>query len=77
VPGVIAQLKGIPTIKRYNYATVFVDHFSKLSYVHLQQTLTPQDTVDAKKAFENYASTYRVKILHYHADNGRFADNAF
>jgi len=77
VPGLIAQLKGIPTTRRYNYATVFVDHYSKLSYIHLQQTLTSEDTVNAKKAFENYATTYGVTILHYHADNGRFADNAF
>jgi len=77
VPGLIAQIKGIPTIKRYNYATIFVDHYSKLGYVHLQQTLTSDDTVKAKQAFESYAKTYDVTIKHYHANNGRFADNAF
>jgi hypothetical protein len=77
VPGLIAQIKGIPTTKRYNYATIFADHFSKLGYVHLQQTLTSDDTVKAKKAFENYVTTYSVKVLHYHANNGRFADIAF
>jgi hypothetical protein len=39
--------------------------------------LTSDDTVKAKKALENYAATYNVKVLHYHADNGHFADNAF
>jgi hypothetical protein len=39
VPGLIAQIKGIPTTKRYNYATIFADHFSKLGYIYLQQTL--------------------------------------
>jgi hypothetical protein len=77
VPGLIAQIMGIPTTKRYNYAMIFVDHFSKLGYVHLQQTLMSDDTVKAKKAFENYTATYNVKELHYHADNGCFADNAF
>ena len=31
----------------------------------------------AKHAFESAAEQRGVKILHYHADNGRFADNAF
>ena len=35
-PGLIAQMRGIPTKARYKVATVFVDHFSGLSYVHLQ-----------------------------------------
>jgi transposase InsO family protein len=65
------------TTKRYNYATIFVNHFSKLGYVHLQQTLTSDDMVKAKKAFKNYVTTYNIKILCYHADNGHFTDNAF
>ena len=31
----------------------------------------------AKHAFERSAEQGGVKIMHYHADNGRFADNAF
>ena len=31
----------------------------------------------AKEVFEAYAKSHGVKILRYHADNGRFADNAF
>ncbi len=31
----------------------------------------------AKIAFEQFAAKHRVKILHYHCDNGRFLDNAF
>ena len=30
-------------------------------------------TVEAKKSFEAYAQAYRVKVKHYHTDNGRFA----
>jgi transposase InsO family protein len=77
IPGLITQLKGIPTIKRYRCATVFVDHFSRLGYVYLQQSLSSEDTMKAKASFEAFASTYGVKVSHYHADNGRFADNAF
>ena len=39
--------------------------------------LTSAETVAAKNAFERHASTLGVSIVHYHADNGRFQDNAF
>ena len=51
-PGLIGQLKGIPTKLRYKVATVFVDHFSRLSFVHLQKTTSADETVLAKEAFE-------------------------
>ena len=31
----------------------------------------------AKHAFEQSAEQHDIKITHYHADNGQFADNAF
>lgn len=76
-PGFIGILKGILTKRRYNYATIFVDHFSDLSYVHLHSDNTSLAIVQAKESFEAYARTFHVNISHYHCDNGRFADNAF
>ena len=76
-PGLIAQLKGIPTTKRYKAATVFIDHYSRLLYIHLQSTLSSKDTLQAKKAFERYCESNGVKVIHYHANNGRFVDNLF
>jgi hypothetical protein len=76
-PGFIAQLKGRLTKKRYGAATIFVDHASCLSYVHFQQRISSDETVEAKRAFEAYARSHGVTIKHYHADIGRFADNAF
>ena len=76
-PGLIAQMRGFLTRKRYTTVTVFVDHFSGLSYAHLQQSTTAFETVLAKRAFERYASTFRVKVKHYHADNGIFAEAEF
>ena len=76
-PGLIAQLKGTPTTKRYTCATIFIDHFSRLSFVHLQMSLSSEDTLQAKRAFERYCESSGVKVLHYHADNGRFVDNLF
>lgn len=74
-PGLIAQMKGMLTRQRYRAATVFVDHFSGLSYVHLQKSTNAVETLAAKHAFELYAKTHGNSILHYHADNGRFAEN--
>lgn len=75
--GFVAQLKGKLTTARYRAATIFVDHFSDLTYVHLQQSTSAKHTLEAKAAFEAYARTFGVNILHYHGDNGRFAENAW
>ena len=76
-PGFIAQLKGKLTQQRYHYTTVFVDQYSGYTFVYLQHRITSEETVQAKHAFERAAERWGVKILHYHADNGRFADNVF
>ena len=39
--------------------------------------LTLEKTVAAKQAFKRHASESGMTILHYHADNGHFCDNAF
>jgi hypothetical protein len=76
-PGFVEQLKGILTKRRCTCATVFVDHYSRLGYVHMQQQLTSDETVDAKHAFEAFSRSQGVTIKHYHSDNGIFTDNAF
>lgn len=76
-PGFLPQLKGRLTRMRYKVATVFVDHYSRLSYIHLQRSFSSNETQEAKQAFEAFARRCNVRIEHYHADNGRFADNAF
>jgi hypothetical protein len=75
--GFIAQLKGTLTKKHYTAVTVFVDHYSRLKYIHLMTKLTSEKTMDAKRAFEHFAEQHCVRILHYHCNNLRFADNAF
>ena len=76
-PRFIAQLKGKLTKQSYRAATIFLDHHSDLTYVQLQQVLSSKETVEAKKLFEDYSQTYRVRIKHLHADNGHLVDNAF
>jgi hypothetical protein len=48
-----------------------------LSYIYHHIPLTSEETVKGKKAFEAYAKAHGITIKHYHADNGRFKDNAF
>ena len=75
--GFYAQLKGRLTKQRYCAATIFVDHFLGYKYTHLMTNLSPEETVAAKHDFKQHASELGVTILHYHADHGRFCDNAF
>ena len=39
--------------------------------------LTAESTLAAKKEFEHLCAIWGVKVLHYHADNGCFAEPAF
>ena len=77
IAGFLAQLKGRITGRRYYYATVFVDHYSDYTYVHMSESITSKETIIAKKAFEARSAMMGVEVKHYHCDNGRFADNAF
>ena len=76
-PGLIAQLKGRATTNRYRYTTVYVDHASDFSFIYHHKTNTSDEIVQSKRSFEAYAKSLGVRVSHYHADNGRFADNGF
>ena len=76
-PGLITQLKGKLTQQHYKYVTIFIDQFSGYTFMYLQKCLTSEETVMAKHAFECLAEQRGMKILHFHADNGQFTDNAF
>ena len=76
-PGFVPIHRGRPTNQRYVGATVFVDHYSDLTYVHLMTELNAEKTVEAKRAFERLAASHQVVIKHYHADNGLFDTKAF
>jgi hypothetical protein len=77
-PGFIGQLKGsILTKQWHRYATVFVDLFSDYTFLVFHTRLTSDETIRAKQLLEAHAATFGVKILNYHADNGRFQDLGF
>jgi len=51
-PGLVAQMTGKLTTSRYKYATVYMDHASRLGYVYLQKMADADETVKGKQAFE-------------------------
>ena len=76
-PGFVPIHRGKPTTQRYKGATIFVDHYSDLTYCHLMTDMNAEATVAAKEAFERLAGSYNVLIKHYHCDNGLFDTVAF
>ena len=76
-PGLVAQMTGFMTTKRYNYATIYVDQMTRFGYVYLQKTASAEETIESKKALEAVARRHGVRIEHYHADNGIFKANAW
>jgi hypothetical protein len=75
--GFVPTHRGTPTTQRYIGATVFVDHFSDFTYVHLMTKLDADSTVEAKLAFERVSASHGVVVKHYHADNGLFDTKTF
>jgi hypothetical protein len=64
------QMKGKLTKKCYRYATVFLNHYSRLRFIHLQVNNSSVRTVTTKHSFETFATKHGIKIQHYHCDNG-------
>jgi hypothetical protein len=75
--GFFTQLKGKLAKKRYRCCTIFVDHYSRLHFMHNQIDDSFVETVATKHTFEKFVAKNGVHIHHYHCNNGRFADNAF
>ena len=75
--GMIPQSLGNKITDRFVGATVFVENFSRFVYVHYMTSLSSNQTVEAKLAFERLSAGHGVVVKNYRADNGRFSDNAF
>ena len=73
--GFLDQIKVRMTKKQYIFANVFLDHDSRISYVHLHINLTSEETLKANQSFEAYGKKQLVTIRHYHADKGGLTDN--
>lgn len=75
--GLIPQIKGKLMRAKFYAATIFVDHFTDYTYVHLMRDTTAETTLEAKNAYEHLLSTFGHRVMAYHADNGRFAETDF
>ena len=76
-PGLVPQGKGTATRARIWGATIFVDHATDWTKVHLMQDASGDSTLEAKNAFERNCMLRNVVPRGYHADNGRYAENTF
>ena len=76
-PGLVPQDKGQLTRSRIWGCTVFVDYAESLVSVILMRDLGTESTMAAKQEFEDKCATRGVRVQHYHADNGRFAEPAW
>jgi transposase InsO family protein len=76
-PGLVAQMTGRPTHLRYKHAAVYVDQATGHGFVWLQKSISSEETLKGKIAFERYCNSYGVSVMHYHADNGIFSANAW
>ena len=76
-PRFIGVMREFICKERYTCAPICVDHFSNLTYTHLQRSTSLEDTLATFRAFENFCNRHSVKVRHYHVDNGRFADQRF
>ena len=54
-----------------------MDHAINYVYVQLMRDFTLEETLLVKAAWEKVLARANRKVKHYHADNGRFADNGF
>jgi hypothetical protein len=70
-------MTGFLTNKRYKYATVYVDQYSRHGFVYLQKAASAEETLKGKIAFEMHAQSHGVRVEHYHADNGIFKAHAW
>ncbi len=66
--GFVAQLKGWLTNQHYRGATIFVDYFSQLQWIHFQMTLISGKTIQAKMAIEKFVAMHVVKVQRYNLD---------
>jgi hypothetical protein len=51
-PGLVAQMKGWITTRRYQFACVFVNHFSDYTHLHLLKVQDGEEILQAKRSFE-------------------------
>ena len=74
-PGLVPQTKGFHrTTERYVGATIFVDHATNFTHVHMIKNFQGDEALEAKNGYESRLAEYGARVRAYHGDNGRFAE---
>eukprot|EP00957_Ditylum_brightwellii_P103593 7892778-Ditylum_brightwellii.AAC.2 len=76
-PGLVPQISWRLTKKRLIGATIYINHYPILLYVHLMQSMSGEETLQPKQAYEQMVVLHCVKIKWYHSDNGWFGEKEF
>ena len=76
-PGLVPRFDGKHTNERICGVTGFIDHHTGFSHSLLLTSLDGEQTIAAKKAFEQFLASCGVTVKAYRADNGRFAEKGF
>ena len=71
-PGSVPTARGTPTTCKFQAATLFCDHASRLIHLTCHSSTGAVNAIPAKRAFERDATLANVHIKKYKADNGIF-----
>lgn len=73
VAGLIPQMVGFLTSKKFHYSSFFVDDRSDFTFICHQESTSATETILSKRAYEAELRKYGKEVRHYHADNGTYA----
>ena len=62
MPGLLPQSTSKLLRVKYNGATIFVDHHSQFTYLHLMTSLDSEQTMASKESYEQLAQSYGVSV---------------
>lgn len=73
IPGLIPQMVGFLTSRKFHNTSFFVDDETDFTFVHHQESTSADDATLAKRAYEAELRKHGKEVRHYHADNGTYA----
>eukprot|EP00957_Ditylum_brightwellii_P061072 4635087-Ditylum_brightwellii.AAC.1 len=69
-PGLVPQNSGHLTNRRIQGATTYSDHYSDFIYVQLMESMSGEESLQSKHAYERAAAARGVHVKRYHSNNG-------
>jgi transposase InsO family protein len=70
IPGRVFSTSGLPSSRRYRYATFWIDHYSRYVHITMHETKKAEELLRSKNDFEDFAARFGVRIKNIRADNG-------